>query len=117
MSNFMRIVLWITLLNLWISLWITLLFMVLLCAPNRRNSDSPIRKQSEKFRFLTVKISSSYSYYYYLIYINLLNRLSSRSLKLLTDQIGIIPIPFFLIVFLIQILVYPTGQYSWALKM
>lgn len=64
---------------LWISLWITLLFTLLLSATNRRNSDLPIRKQSEKFRFLSVSFFSSYIYYYYLTYIYL-NRLSSSSI-------------------------------------
>ena len=74
MTNLLRIV-------LWISLWITLFFIVLLSATNRRNSDLPIRKQSEKFRLLSASFSSSYIYYYYLTYIYILNRLSSSSLK------------------------------------
>jgi len=81
MTNLLRIVLWITHQKLWISLWISLLFTVLLSATNRRNSDLPIRKQSEKFRLLSVSFSSSYIYYYYLTYIYILNRLSSSILK------------------------------------
>ncbi len=80
--NLLRIVLWITLANLWISLWISRVFHVLLSATSRRNSGLPIRKQTELFRLLSAVFFSSYTSYYYLTYIYLyINRLSSSSLK------------------------------------